>query len=171
MLYDCASSHYGEAVVIVRPWMIQWSHSEVVEWAQIASNYEETTYHAWGLLTNTHWWKKLNPMEWMQKLTKWPPASEAKAWACSKVVWYGKFQGWCKTQASCITHAIHWACPVEFPDSGYKSSQQRRSASHSQPDFALYTSFLSLGIDYTAFSVWFLISDSFLQDVESVEQN
>ena len=26
--------------------MIQWNHSEPIEWAQITSNYEETTYHA-----------------------------------------------------------------------------------------------------------------------------
>ena len=112
------------------------------------------------------------PMELMQKLTKWPPASQAKAWACSKVLLYGKFQWWCNTQASCITHAIHWACPVEFPDSGYKSSQQRRSASHSQPDLALYTSFLPLWNSIallSLFGFWSLIL--FPQDVESVEQN
>ena len=32
--------------------MIQWNHSEPIEWAQIASNYEETTYHAEKVMFN-----------------------------------------------------------------------------------------------------------------------
>ena len=144
VLYNCTSRHYEEAVVCLRPKKTQWSHSELTKWAQITSNYAENNILCLRIADKHSLMEESEPMELMQKLTKWTPASQAKAWACSKVLLYGKFQWWCNTQASCITHAIHWACPVEFPDSGYKSSQQRRSASHSQPDLALYTSFLPL---------------------------
>ena len=72
--------------------MIQWSHSEPVEWAQIASNYEETTYHAEKVMFNYSQKEEIKSPGTGEKGTKWPPASEAKAWACSKVLLYGKFQ-------------------------------------------------------------------------------
>ena len=78
--------------VIVRPWMIQWSHSELVEWAQIASNYEETTYHAEEVMFDYSQKEEIKSPGTGEKVTKWPPTSEAKAWACSKVLLYGKFQ-------------------------------------------------------------------------------
>ena len=72
--------------------MIQWSHSELVEWAQIASNYEETTYHAEEVMFDYSQKEEIKSHGTGEKVTKWPPASEAKAWACPKVLWYGKFQ-------------------------------------------------------------------------------
>ena len=133
--------------VCLRPKKTQWSHSELAKWAQVTSNYVETTYYAWGLKTTTHQWKKLDPMELMQKLTRWPPPSQAISWACSEVLCYGIFhwgiETWTETRKNpvlCNTQAINWACPVEIPESGYKSSQQPGSGLITLWTSALYTS-------------------------------
>ena len=66
--------------------MIQWSHSELVEWAQIASNYEETTYHAEGLMFDHSQKEEFESPGTDEKVTKWPPkhAKGRYAWAMRK---------------------------------------------------------------------------------------
>ena len=67
--------------------MIQWNHSEPIEWAQITSNYEETTYHAEKMMFDYSQKEEIKSPGTGEKVTKWPPTSEAKAWACSQVLW------------------------------------------------------------------------------------
>ena len=93
-----------------------------------------------------------------KKVTKWPPRSQQNM---QKDATHGQCENRTKVWKNPVLHntdatlsacpggnfhrdALDCACILEFPDSGYKSSQQRRSASHSQPDLALYTSFLPL---------------------------
>ena len=63
--------------VIVRPKVIQWSHSELVEWAQITSNYEETTYHAEKVMFNYSQKEEIKSPGTGEKVTRWLPPSEA----------------------------------------------------------------------------------------------
>ena len=66
--------------------MIQWSHPELVEWAQIASNYEETTYHAEELMFDYSQKEEIESPGTGEKVTKWPPkhAEGRYAWAMRK---------------------------------------------------------------------------------------
>ena len=69
--------------VVVRPCVIQWHHSDPIEWAQIASNYEGTTYHTEKVIFDYSQKKKSSPQELVRKVTKWPPkqARRRHAWA------------------------------------------------------------------------------------------
>ena len=72
--------------VIVRPKKIQWSHSELVEWAQFTSNYEETTYHAEEVMFDYSQKEEIKSPGTGEKVTKWPPkqAEGRHAWAVQK---------------------------------------------------------------------------------------
>ena len=66
--------------------MIQWNHSEPIEWAQITSNYEETTYHAEKVMFDYSQKEEIKSPGTGEKVTKWPPkqAGGRYAWAMQK---------------------------------------------------------------------------------------
>ena len=93
-----------------------------------------------------------------KKVTKWPPRSQQNM---QKDATHEQCENRTKVWKNPVLHntdatlgacpsgnfhrdALDCACILGIPVFGYKSSQQRRSASHSQPDLALYTSFLPL---------------------------
>ena len=72
--------------VIVRPCVIQWHHSDPIEWAQIASNYEGTTYHTEKVMFDYSQKEEIKSPGTGEKVTKWPPkqAEGRHAWAMQK---------------------------------------------------------------------------------------
>ena len=56
--------------VIVRPCVIQWHHSDPIEWAQFASNYEGTTHHTEKVIFDYSQKKKSSPQELVKKTDK-----------------------------------------------------------------------------------------------------
>ena len=156
--------------VIVRPWMIQWSHSELVEWAQIASNYEETTYHAAEICSTTRRRKKSSPQELVKKWqngrqNKQKDATHGHCKNRTKVWKNPRLHNTDATLGACPggnfrRDALDCACTLEIPVFGYKSSQRSHSDLTPNEDFATDTQILSLSDPIALpsqlrFNLWF----------------